>query len=1223
MKLNSFVWFITGTILLCLLTPLVSATFTFSISGSPSHFLGDDIVMSGVDTESSTVYLFLTGPNLPAQGAQIASIEPRLNGVQNGNSDTFTKVSVPPSTTWSWIWSTGNVDLEAGSYAIYAVIEPRDKNTLGSVSYSSASLIFKKPFTTSSKRTVLVNPNAVVFIGESGLDISGVTGTANTLAWWAPAADIYTTAPSKVIDVTTTKNNFFVSPGGFLGYEGNWYAYNPPNPPSPSLRFTVADPALDLRIWDKYHTTDLTGSSVPAGTDIAFQIQTNMYQMANSGRVNSGSDSDGYIDLNVTGPDGGKYWSLFNQSDLPQPLSGLSVDHQPFIWGEPLSPSDSSWATGSIVNGNYRYPAGTYRFRAESTLNGMKDNYRNGGADYTGKTVSPAVTLTLTEPWKDAYSYIEGTVLGGNPSGKPVYVSSIPLPPHSVVDTWGSKVTHTTPSGPESGWLFFIDDNPEANWEHPGRFYLIDETNPSTIIDHWASWSPPTTVALEYAGGTPPAPAGSNALGGAGGSFSVPALGATAAAAIPACKPDCSNYQALLISGGVDKYNNYYRYWNDISFMYKALNQTYGYPAENITVLMSDGTDAGSDQLSSYGPPPAYTPNYASSNVNLDGKYGATDVSGSATRANVIAALTSLNNKLSSDDTLFIFTTNHGGNTSNPASNAASLYLWNGESITDADFVAGLPRSPGNITIMMEQCFGGGFIDNFIGATTTQKRVITTAANWNEYSWGNAFSYPWISAVAGHDNAYPQPNAVNADTATVDGKVSMSEAYNFAKANDGYFTRYSPPKETPQLAVKNADSTAKFLSECKPVPTIKVTEPDTTITWVAGTPRTVRWTQKGLSGLVKIELWKGATPVYVRDIGSADALAGSTGYPWTLPTIAAGSDYRVKIYSVNDPSVSDFSDTTFTIGTFSRDGKGVLKVNSTPYPTQPGNTGGASIFIGGTQQKDASGKDILTNTSFTLWAGTYFVGVYLDGYYRKDPTQYNVPIGGNVTAMFPLDKITPNDCKPYGTLIIHTTPVQGARVLINGKENGQNTNAVTELAPGTYTVQVALDGYATPAAQTIIIPPPQCGSERQVTADFTLQKIPDVSARIWIVPNPLNIGRNGYFVAFVALPNAYNAADVDAGSVVCEGAPARRIIRVKVFPHLFAALFSRADLSGVSPAAKVPMTLSGMIKKVNGNILFSGSTNIRLIMSMVIAKEETDDALKLNDQQVFSRFYSG
>lgn len=52
-----------------------------------------------------------------------------------------------------------------------------------------------------------------------------------------------------------------------------------------------------------------------------------------------------------------------------------------------------------------------------------------------------------------------------------------------------------------------------------------------------------------------------------------------------------NNCWAVIISGGVDMYNNYERYWNDCSWIYKTLRQTYGYPKNHIIPLISDGTD--------------------------------------------------------------------------------------------------------------------------------------------------------------------------------------------------------------------------------------------------------------------------------------------------------------------------------------------------------------------------------------------------------------------------------------------------------------------------------------------------------------------------------------------------------------------------------------------------------------------------------------------------------
>ena len=47
------------------------------------------------------------------------------------------------------------------------------------------------------------------------------------------------------------------------------------------------------------------------------------------------------------------------------------------------------------ASGQLAYPGGTYTVWAESLLNNMKDNYQNGGASYTTKTVSQTYTITL------------------------------------------------------------------------------------------------------------------------------------------------------------------------------------------------------------------------------------------------------------------------------------------------------------------------------------------------------------------------------------------------------------------------------------------------------------------------------------------------------------------------------------------------------------------------------------------------------------------------------------------------------------------------------------------------------------------------------------------------------------------------------------------------------------------------------------------------------------
>jgi trimeric autotransporter adhesin len=115
---------------------------------------------------------------------------------------------------------------------------------------------------------------------------------------------------------------------------------------------------------------------------------------------------DGFINIKVKPETGTTLQYLYNDSISgnlpavygPNSILKMFVNNQPFFWGSatPAPAGYFYWETGALDStGQYAYPAGTYTVAAESALNKMKDNYKNAGADYTGKTVSEARTVTL------------------------------------------------------------------------------------------------------------------------------------------------------------------------------------------------------------------------------------------------------------------------------------------------------------------------------------------------------------------------------------------------------------------------------------------------------------------------------------------------------------------------------------------------------------------------------------------------------------------------------------------------------------------------------------------------------------------------------------------------------------------------------------------------------------------------------------------------------------
>lgn len=78
-----------------------------------------------------------------------------------------------------------------------------------------------------------------------------------------------------------------------------------------------------------------------------------------------------------------------------------------------------------------------------------------------------------------------------------------------------------------------------------------------------------------------------------------------------------------------------------------------------------------------------------------------------------------------------------------------------------------------------------------------------------------------------------------------------------------------------------------------------------------GSTHNITWTSNA-GGNVKIELYKGGSLV-----STIAASAPGTGtYSWALPTtITTGTDYKIKVTNISNPSVSDMSDANFTLST--------------------------------------------------------------------------------------------------------------------------------------------------------------------------------------------------------------------------------------------------------------------------------------------------------------------
>ncbi|MHB8164219.1 MAG: PEGA domain-containing protein [Methanoregula sp.] len=115
----------------------------FGASAAPTiqASVGDIVPLSGYSYGSYNVYLFLTGPNLPANGVALNDISKRAD--QGG----FTIVPVDSNDHWSYKWGTGSLGgrLDEGTYTIWVVNGPNDRSRLSQADYSTISVTLGQP----------------------------------------------------------------------------------------------------------------------------------------------------------------------------------------------------------------------------------------------------------------------------------------------------------------------------------------------------------------------------------------------------------------------------------------------------------------------------------------------------------------------------------------------------------------------------------------------------------------------------------------------------------------------------------------------------------------------------------------------------------------------------------------------------------------------------------------------------------------------------------------------------------------------------------------------------------------------------------------------------------------------------------------------------------------------------------------------------------------------
>ena len=142
---------------------------------------------------------------------------------------------------------------------------------------------------------------------------------------------------------------------------------------------------------------------------------------------------------------------------------------------------------------------------------------------------------------------------------------------------------------------------------------------------------------------------------------------------------------------------NWVRYWNDCSAMYKSLIDVYNYEKNKIFVIMADGT--GNNYNSGTDLNPIYIPQC----LDLDND-GTNDIQYAATKSNIAMVFDTLKRRVTSNDNVVVFVTDHGDQ-------GSKIALWNSVLMTKSEFESEINKieHAKTVNLLMLQCYSGGY----------------------------------------------------------------------------------------------------------------------------------------------------------------------------------------------------------------------------------------------------------------------------------------------------------------------------------------------------------------------------------------------------------------------------------------------------------------------------------------------------------------------------------
>jgi hypothetical protein len=479
--------FITMGIAVCLIAPVSALTaVTIAVSGDQSYYLGEKVAMGGTNTDSDSTYLFITGPNLPAAGGKLTS--PRQAPV-SGDPGSFTVVKTTPDRTWEYAWYTAGLDLDAGTYTLYAASQPKTLDTFGdTTTYGTTSIIVKKPYIAAT----ISSPNLVK--GQP-FTISGTAeGIPPYVQLWI-VGDTYRLITRAPVNATDATYNYRVSPelsailpaGSYYliaqhpmadnqfdfvvsgDYVRNQKQNNGTN--VFSLRESGAADALIAAISDQEANDGTYANDTYAIVPFQVAETGSSYAPAGTGVTLSADGDRSYyqgekVVLRGRSPDAGTVYLYLTGPNLPAAGAKLTSPNRAVVSGDPNSftavraEPDKTWEY-AFYTANLNLEAGTYTVYAESQP--MAQDQPDPAAASVG--------MALKKP------FINATISSSNVvQGQPFTVTGTAegLPPYVQLWIVGDNYAYTTKTPVHSDASFAFSADTTLSGKLPaGQNYLI------------------------------------------------------------------------------------------------------------------------------------------------------------------------------------------------------------------------------------------------------------------------------------------------------------------------------------------------------------------------------------------------------------------------------------------------------------------------------------------------------------------------------------------------------------------------------------------------------------------------------------------------------------------------------------------------------------------------------------------------------------------------------